>query len=169
MVNHSYECPDGHLFDKIVKWDQRYAKCECGKRAERSWASRRVRRFSEPIVLHKYADGQWGVPGRADAATPAGAERIECWHMADYERHLSAMNASERSREQRRHDAGEAMRAEQLQKVREEVKHRLRNASGEWEREMLQLTLERGDASYRPLQFNELRCEALEFDSLRGR
>lgn len=164
MVNHSYECPKcGHIFDKIVEWDQRYAKCEqCGKRAERSWQQRNVRRFSEPVVLHRYADGQWGVPGNAQADTPVGAERVECWNIPDYERALRKMNEAERAKMGAKHEEGERRREEQMQLVREEVKHRLRNASSEWEREMLQVTLERSDKTYKPFEFRGFYNEALE-------
>jgi putative FmdB family regulatory protein len=164
MVNHSYECPKcNHTFDKIVKWDQRYAKCpECGKRAERSWTKRAARRFQEPIVLHKYADGQWGVPAMADAKTPPGAERIECWHMADYERALNKMNASERARAQHRHDEEQAMREERGQAAREEIKYRLSISSSPWEKEMLRETLERRDNSSKPFEFRPFYNEMLE-------
>lgn len=164
MVNHSYECTKcGHNFDKIVEWDQRYTKCpECGKRAERSWETRRSRRFSEPVVLHRYADGQYGVPGRSDSPTPDGAERIECWHMADYERALKKMNEAERATALRRHEGGELMREEQMQKVREEIKYRMRQATSQWEKDMLEITLERSDKTYRPLEFQRFYNEALE-------
>jgi hypothetical protein len=168
MVNHTYECSHcGNTWDAIVEWDQRYQKCECGKKAERSWALKQSRRFREPVVLHRYNDGSYGVPGRADGPTPAGAERIECWNMSDYERNIKKMNDSERSVAQRRHDIGEANRAEQLDKVREEVKYRLANASSQWEADMLRITLERGDKTYVPLKFTEFRNEALEYDSRR--
>jgi len=164
MVNHSYECPKcGHQFDKIVEWDQRYVKCEqCPAQAERTWATSRARRFREPVVLHKYADGTYGVPGRSDAKTPKGAERIECWNIPDYERALHKMNAAERATAARRHEGGEAMREEQMRAVREEVKHRMRNASSEWEKEMLAITLERSDKTYNPLRFQEFYSEAIE-------
>ena len=167
MVNHSYECSDGHQFDQIVEWDQRYAKCECGKRAERSWETKRVRRFAEPVVLHRYSDGTYGVPGIANGPTPAGAERIECWHMADYTRHLGAMNANERSKAQRRHDAGEAMRDEQMSAIRKETIYRMERAGSAWERDMLKETLRRGENTYRPLQHQLLYNEALEYDQRR--
>lgn len=164
MVNHSYECPKcGHIFDKIVEWDQRYAKCEqCGKRAERSWQQKRVRRFAEPIVLHRYSDGQWGVPGTTNAATPPDAERVECWNMADYERALGKMNQAEKTKMGAKHEEGERRREEQMQLVREEIKYRMRQASSEWERDMLEITLERSDKTYKPFEYREFYNEALE-------
>ena len=166
MVNHSYECKCGHTFDQLVEWDERFVKCpQCGKKAERTWAVSKARRFSEPVVLHKYADGQWGVPGRADDPTPAGAERVECWNMTDYERALDKMNKSERSRAAEKHDRAEALREDRNKKLRDEIKYRISNASSEWERDMLKMTLERSDKSYRPLEFREFRNELLEYDS----
>ena len=168
MVKHSYECQKcNHQFDKIVEWDRRYAKCpECGKRAERSWQQRKVRRFSEPVVLHKYADGSYGVPGHCSATTPPDAERIECWNMADYERALGKMNQAERATASRKHEAAEALRAERIGALREEIKYRMAQAGSEWERDMLALTLERSDGSYRKLEFREFRNELLEYDSI---
>jgi len=163
MVNHSYECKCGYQFDKIVEWNQRYAKCpECGKRAERSWEQKKARRFAEPVVLHKYADGTYGVPMRADAKTPDGAERVECWNMPDYERALKKMNDAERRVEGARHERAEALRAERTEKLREEIKYRMSQAGSEWERDMLAMTLERSNQSYRPLEFRGFYNEALE-------
>lgn len=163
MVNHSYECECGHAFDRLVEWDQRFVACpKCRKKAERTWTLSKARRFSEPVVLHKYADGQWGVPGRADSPTPVGAERVECWNMPDYERALDKMNKSERSRASEKHERAEMLKEEKNQKLRDEIKYRIGQASSEWERDMLRVTLERRESSYRPLQFQEFYNEALE-------
>lgn len=99
---HSFECPSGHQFEKQVKWNQEQAKCpECGEQAERVYMSRRSphQQFSQPIVLWRYKDGKLGVAGRADARTPANADRIEINNMGEYRRHMKELNAQHRSQE----------------------------------------------------------------------
>ena len=115
MPLHDFECPEGHQFEKIVKWDQMAAKCpECGKRAQQVWLARRSvhRQLSDPIVVHRLADGSYSFPGRSDVPTPKGAERIEMRTMGEYQREFRRINqdfASKASRHDeelhRRHEA----------------------------------------------------------------
>ena len=83
--------------------------------------------------------------------------------MADYERALHKMNEADRQRLQRNHDYSEQLREQQMEKTREEIKYRLARADNAWEKEMLQITLERADQKgYRPFQYQELYSEALQ-------
>lgn len=82
--------------------------------------------------------------------------------MTDYERALDKMNKAERSKASERHERAEMLREERNQKLRDEIKYRISNASSEWERDMLKMTLERSDKSYRPLEFRGFYNEALE-------
>lgn len=104
---HSFECPEGHQFEKQVKWNQEQSKCpECGAQAERVYMSRRSphQQFSQPIVMWRYQDGKLGVAGRADARTPANADRIEINNMGEYRRYVKELNAQHRSAESRQEE-----------------------------------------------------------------
>jgi hypothetical protein len=61
-----------------------------------------------------------------------------------------------------KHEEGERRREEQMQLVREEIKYRMRQATSEWERDMLEITLERSDKTYKPFEYREFYNEALE-------
>jgi hypothetical protein len=120
--------------------------------------------LSEPVVLHKYADGSFGVPGHAKARTPRGAERIECHTMGEYHAAMRQMNTYERARAGQRDEKLARAREAMLAGGRQELVRLLASESDPFARDLLREALQRQDGGpARP--FSEYFCEAMEYDA----
>lgn len=143
--------------------DDRRVRCECKGRAERVWLSRGERRMLEtPIVLHRYANGQWGVPAHAGAATPADAERIEIRSMADYNSTMKRMNAEERSLAEAKHERLQGARERLIADGRRELAASIARETDPLARDLMREALESNPTAHQDLNFREFFCEAME-------
>ena len=102
MPVHDYRCSAGHIFEANLRWDIDRTKCQiprCRKAAKRIWLPRacRAQRF-DPVVVFRDKAGTYRFPGRANAPTPKGCERVELKTMQQVARFEGEMNASEKRR-----------------------------------------------------------------------
>ena len=166
MPLHDFQCRKcGHQQERMARWDQRTVKCEkCDKTAERVWLSRGERRFLEqPIVLHKYADGSYGAPGRWDAKTPTGAERIEIRSMAEYDLVMKKWNAREEQAARKRHERAEEWRAQGLQFGREAIASLMARTDDPLAKDLLRESLARDHR--KEFHYTPIMNEAMEYYS----
>lgn len=88
MVNHSFECPEGHITEKTVDvntegWKQQQCGAECSAIAEHVYLSKRVLRGSgKKITIYRDGAGNVQFPGSADEPMPdrlagLGYERVQ--------------------------------------------------------------------------------------------
>lgn len=166
MPRHNYTCNKcGAQFESDVR--ERVGCPECGsRRTEILWVSSGSphRQLHEPIVLHKYVDGGFGVPGHARARTPKGAERIECRTIGEYRAAMKEMNAFERTKAGQRDEKLAKVREAMLSGGRQELTRLLARESDPLARDLLRGALERQDGGS-ARSFGEYFCEAMEYDS----
>ena len=162
MPLHDFECPGGHVFEAITAWDNPRARCQCGKQGRRTFLPQAARRgLRDPIVLHRHADGTYGVPGRTDAPTPAGAERIEIRNMAEYDSVMRKWNGQEGAKAQRSLEAASAAREQVQAAARAELHAQLARTDNPLARDLLRAALDRPTAPLEPT-FRPFRNEAME-------
>lgn len=167
MTLHDYQCRRcDAIFEQMVEWDQSVIGCKCGGKADRTFLSRGDRRqLANPIVLHKYADGSYGVPGATSDRTPVGAERIEIRSMAEYDRTLRKMNDHERSMASRKHDQVQEARESLIAEGRGKLAHRMANESNPMYKDLYRAALEREPTAHRELAYRPFMAEAMEMNA----
>jgi len=166
MPMHDFQCRAcGHQQERMVTWQTRTVKCEkCERKAERVLLSKGERRLLEqPIVLHKYPDGTYGAPGRWDAKTPAGAERIEIRSMAEYDSVMKKWNAREEREARRRHEKQEEWRAQGLQFGRQAIMEQLARTDDPLAKDLLRQSLERDHR--KEFHYTPIMNEAMEYNA----
>lgn len=167
MPLYDYQCRRCGNFEQMGRAEDRFVPCvTCDRRAERVWLSRGERRFLErPIVLHRHADGQWGVPGRADVPTPPGAERVEIRSMQEYNRVMKQMNAEEGARTARHDERVHAAREHAIKLGREKLVTRLAQSDNPADRDLIRSALAHYDTAAQAGSHRPMFCEALEMDA----
>lgn len=99
-VLHDFRCPNGHVTEHWVKWDKEFVNCpECGEHAKMAFLPRRqdAQNF-DPVVIFRGTKGKVRFPGRANAPTPKGYERVELRTSHEIHKFEREMNAKEISR-----------------------------------------------------------------------
>src|SRR5262245_318525 len=112
MASHTYECKNGHQFDKEGGKDK--VKCPtCRGLSEILWVAPRSphRQLQVPIVMWRYSDGSLGVAGGADSKTPRDAERMEIRSVGEYRRYVKEINSQQRSIEDRKEERFQEQKA----------------------------------------------------------
>lgn len=108
-VLHDFRCEQGHIFDKMVPWDHDDSICPaCGARAVRVFLPRhRNAQNFDPVVIFRGPKGKVRFPGRSDAPTPQGYERVELRTSHEVHKFEREMNAKEMSKYQNRQEREE--------------------------------------------------------------
>lgn len=166
-VRYDYECRAcGKVFEEWGTSETKVQKCECGAKADRVWLSQGDRRMLEhPIVLHKHADGSYGVPGGSDIATPPGAERVEIRSMAQYDRVMREWNGYERDKAIRHFDKVQEAREVVIAGGRARIAEQLARTTDPYHKDLLRAALEERPTAARELPFREFFSEAMEMNS----
>ncbi len=126
MILHDFKCPNGHVHDRMVRWDVELWPCpECTAIAERVFLpkSENAARF-RPVVVFRKADGTYRFPGRADERTPRGCVRVEL-------KDIQAVRKFEKQENQRLktiHEASMARRGANYEAEKKERREMLKSA-----------------------------------------
>lgn len=126
MVRLSYVCPSKHEWEKMSKKALDGPKCpECGEKGEILWTTGRSDGFlRDAVLVFRNADGTFAFPGRNDAKTPPGAERMELRKLSEVRAVMRDYNRYASEREERKEDRFREI-AEQQQSERRKTLHHL--------------------------------------------
>lgn len=167
MILHDFECPRGHVFEKMIPAGTDFARCPtCKKRAAIAYLPRNRRSLSDPIVFYKCADGKYSFPGRSNAPPPKDmVERIECRTIQDYDRAMSRVNGEYESQAGRRAEGMERMHGEFRREHREALNQILGQTNDNYAKDLIREALKRKNSDYEPTRHSRLYSEAMEFDA----
>lgn len=91
MPRYDFACPAGHFTEQfflLAEYRDEIPCPRCGDTATRQYtfSNSHDGEFSEPIVVHRDAQGNYRIPGASDAVAPAGFERVELRTMREVRR-----------------------------------------------------------------------------------
>lgn len=163
MPIHDWECGKcGKVEELNERWDKERVRCKCGGWMEQLWVSGRGGGFlKDPAVLHVYPDGTFGVPGKVDAPTPAGAERVEIRSMAQYNRVMKRLNDGERRRVERLNEKEQELREDAGRYNRGHLIEMLAREKDPMARDILRSAIDR-PTTWEPHRMREVFSEAFE-------
>ena len=138
-VAHNYECPEGHITEKLVDvnqegWEKQICSGDCPCLAERVFLSKRMQALTRlPITIYRNAAGEVRFPGSASEAMPAnyksqGFERVEM-NFHEARKFQKEFNDRERGRDSIKKEFMEYIEAEEKAAERSDLHHAMRNMS----------------------------------------
>lgn len=155
MINHNFECPEGHITEKLVDvnekdWTKQICdQDECPCLAERVFLSKRMQALHRlPITIYRNSNGEVRFPGSAREPMPAnykeqGFERVEMtYHEArKFEKEFSAQ---ERARSSDKLEFQHFLETEKNKGGREDLLHEMRGMSN-YGRDFAQYVIEQNN------------------------
>lgn len=126
MILHDFKCPNGHIHERMVRWDvERWPCPECTSIAEKvflphSERPENAQKFS-PVVVFRKRDGTFRFPGRSNERTPRGCERVELRDTASVRR----FEREENQRLKNIHEASMARQGANYQAMKKEMREQV--------------------------------------------
>ena len=150
MILHDYCCKKGHYFEAMVAWDEESKPCpQCGAKARMVFLPRGRNAFNfDPVVIFKGPKGKVRFPGRANARTPKGYERVELTSVAQVRKFEGQMNKQEYARWQDKTERDEKMWGPYQRDMRDRLRHEMQHMSPEG-RAFAEAAIRRNDAAPR--------------------
>lgn len=139
MVLHSYECPEGHVTEKLVNvnekdWENQICSEDCNNVAERVFLSKRAQALHRlPITIYRNAQGEVRFPGSATEAIPEnykaqGFERVEM-NFQQAKKFQKEFNEQERGRDSIKKEYMEYAESQEKAQNRSDLLHAMRGMS----------------------------------------
>lgn len=139
MVLHNFECPEGHITEKLVDvnqsgWETQKCSDVCDSPAERVFLSKRIQALHRlPITIYKGPDGSVRFPGAANEAMPdqyrkEGFQRVELSYY-EAKKFQNEFNAQERARHSDKLEYMHYLESEARKEDRSDLLREMRNMS----------------------------------------
>ena len=166
MIVHYFRCSRQHLHELWCRWDEETKPCPtCGEPARMIFLPRgqNAQNF-DPVVIFRGPKGKVRFPGRANAPTPKGYERVELRTSHEVYKFEREMNAKEISRYHAKQEREERCVEPFRAALRSQLRGHARNFS-QYGKDFASLAMSENDNRPRQRYDPGFHLEAFHYDS----